>query len=231
MKALACGIVPVRYNTRKEGPFFVPGFCNASSEENRMDRQTRAIMTGTMVGMFVLATQAQAAEIFAGRRVASFNADWKFAKGAQAGAENPAFDDSAWQPVRLPHDWAIVRPLQSERTRLCRQAALEAATAGTANLHARPRRQRQTRLPRLRRRDGLPQDLHQRQARRPVGLRLHVLPRRRHRISLNSANPTSSRSGRHPQAGHPLVSRRRHLSQSDLDGLRRRCTSPTGARS
>jgi beta-galactosidase len=75
-----------------------------------MDGLTRAIMTGTVVGMFVLATRTQAAEVFAGRRVASFNADWKFAKGPQAGAEDPAFDDSAWQAVRLPHDWAIAGP-------------------------------------------------------------------------------------------------------------------------
>jgi beta-galactosidase len=60
--------------------------------------------------MLILVTQTQAAEILTGRRVTSFNADWKFVKGAQTGAERPDFDDSAWQAVRLPHDWAISGP-------------------------------------------------------------------------------------------------------------------------
>ena len=37
-------------------------------------------------------------------------AGWRFAKGEQQNAEAPAFDDSAWTPVRLPHDWAIAGP-------------------------------------------------------------------------------------------------------------------------
>lgn len=47
-------------------------------------------------------------------RVENFNRDWKFAKGAQAGAEAAAFEDATWQPVRLPHDWAISGPYQPQ---------------------------------------------------------------------------------------------------------------------
>lgn len=47
---------------------------------------------------------------FSPRRVINFNSDWKFAKGEQPGAEAGDFDDSAWQAVRLPHDWAITGP-------------------------------------------------------------------------------------------------------------------------
>jgi len=43
-------------------------------------------------------------------RTEDFNRHWRFAKGEQPGAESTAFDDSAWQPVRLPHDWAISGP-------------------------------------------------------------------------------------------------------------------------
>ncbi|MGD1029511.1 MAG: glycoside hydrolase family 2 TIM barrel-domain containing protein [Opitutaceae bacterium] len=32
---------------------------------------------------------------------------WKFMLGDPAGAEAPAFDDSSWQAVDLPHDWSI----------------------------------------------------------------------------------------------------------------------------
>jgi beta-galactosidase len=39
-----------------------------------------------------------------------FDADWRFATGDAAGAEQPAFADSSWQRVDLPHDWAIAGP-------------------------------------------------------------------------------------------------------------------------
>jgi beta-galactosidase len=43
----------------------------------------------------------------------SFNDGWRFFKGDAAGAENPSFDDSQWKDVRLPHDWAIAGPFDS----------------------------------------------------------------------------------------------------------------------
>jgi beta-galactosidase len=48
------------------------------------------------------------------RKVESFNRDWRFTKGDPAGAESPGFDDAAWQPVRLPHDWAIAGPFNPD---------------------------------------------------------------------------------------------------------------------
>ena len=44
------------------------------------------------------------------RRVEPFNRDWRFAKGAEQGAEAVEFDDTNWEHVRLPHDWAIAAP-------------------------------------------------------------------------------------------------------------------------
>ncbi len=44
------------------------------------------------------------------RTTIDFNKDWRFAKGEQAGAQAPGFDDAGWQTVRLPHDWAISGP-------------------------------------------------------------------------------------------------------------------------
>lgn len=35
---------------------------------------------------------------------------WKFFKGDAVGAEAPVFDDSAWESVSVPHDWAIKGP-------------------------------------------------------------------------------------------------------------------------
>ena len=47
-------------------------------------------------------------------RVDDFNRGWKFAKGPQDGADLASFDDSKWQPVRLPHDWAISGPYEPQ---------------------------------------------------------------------------------------------------------------------
>jgi beta-galactosidase len=48
-------------------------------------------------------------KIGAERRM-SFNDGWRFFKGEAAGAEAPAFDDSKWTGLTLPHDWAIGEP-------------------------------------------------------------------------------------------------------------------------
>lgn len=39
---------------------------------------------------------------------------WKFTKGAAEGAQDKTFDDSKWQDVTVPHDWAISGPFDKE---------------------------------------------------------------------------------------------------------------------
>jgi len=54
------------------------------------------------------------ATVSAQRTVTDFNRDWKFTKGEQPEAVSELnFDDSSWQPVRLPHDWAISGPFDA----------------------------------------------------------------------------------------------------------------------
>jgi beta-galactosidase len=36
--------------------------------------------------------------------------NWRFSRTDDAGAVSPGFDDSKWQPVTVPHDWAIYGP-------------------------------------------------------------------------------------------------------------------------
>ena len=36
-----------------------------------------------------------------------FDFGWRFHYGGAQGAENPAFDDSMWRKIDLPHDWSI----------------------------------------------------------------------------------------------------------------------------
>jgi len=40
----------------------------------------------------------------------SFNKCWKFTKGNPANANDVSFDDSSWESVKIPHDWAITGP-------------------------------------------------------------------------------------------------------------------------
>ncbi|MCH5374994.1 MAG: glycoside hydrolase family 2, partial [Planctomycetes bacterium] len=47
---------------------------------------------------------------YAQRETIGFNADWRFAAGEHEGAAAVDYDDSAWQEVRVPHDWAISGP-------------------------------------------------------------------------------------------------------------------------
>ncbi|WP_243739344.1 sugar-binding domain-containing protein [Flavicella sediminum] len=42
-----------------------------------------------------------------GNKNENFDFDWKFYAGEIANTENPAFNDSDWRTVNLPHDWSI----------------------------------------------------------------------------------------------------------------------------
>ena len=44
------------------------------------------------------------------REVVTLTSDWKFAKGHQENATRINFDDSGWQDITIPHDWAITEP-------------------------------------------------------------------------------------------------------------------------
>ena len=44
------------------------------------------------------------------RGIIPFDTDWRFLKSDASGAETPAFDDSQWRTVTVPHDWSIEGP-------------------------------------------------------------------------------------------------------------------------
>ncbi|MFO7974103.1 MAG: glycoside hydrolase family 2 TIM barrel-domain containing protein [Candidatus Hydrogenedentota bacterium] len=48
------------------------------------------------------------------REEIDFNADWRFIKEDVAGAHELRFDDHAWRPITLPHDWSIEGPFSEE---------------------------------------------------------------------------------------------------------------------
>ncbi len=43
-----------------------------------------------------------------------FDFDWRFSKGDFATAMMPAFDDSGWRTVNVPHDWSVEGPFGAE---------------------------------------------------------------------------------------------------------------------
>lgn len=51
-----------------------------------------------------------ALSLFAQRSEQSLEKGWKFTKGEVIGAEQPGFNDSRWETVTVPHDWAIFGP-------------------------------------------------------------------------------------------------------------------------
>ena len=55
--------------------------------------------------LFILVTAVQA--FTAGREVQTFKTGWKFSRTDDANAKNINYDDSKWQTVTVPHDWAI----------------------------------------------------------------------------------------------------------------------------
>jgi len=48
------------------------------------------------------------------RAIQQFTTGWRFLQADAAGAEKPAFDDSAWKSVTLPHDWSIAGPVKED---------------------------------------------------------------------------------------------------------------------
>ncbi|HVU25703.1 MAG TPA: glycoside hydrolase family 2 TIM barrel-domain containing protein [Opitutus sp.] len=62
----------------------------------------------TALSALALASSAAAGE--AARRHDTFDFGWRFHLGDVAGAEQPAFADSGWRTLDLPHDWSIEGP-------------------------------------------------------------------------------------------------------------------------
>jgi beta-galactosidase len=46
------------------------------------------------------------------RQIQQFTSNWRFLQSDAPDAQSPSFDDSAWKPVTLPHDWSIAGPIE-----------------------------------------------------------------------------------------------------------------------
>jgi beta-galactosidase len=67
----------------------------------------------------------------------SFDSDWRFLRADAPGAENPAFDDSQWRKLDLPHDWSI-EDLPPEESVVPESSTNEVHDAGTNSVRVGP---------------------------------------------------------------------------------------------
>lgn len=61
-----------------------------------------------------LAAALLAGSALAQRQEQLLDSDWRFSKSDPGAAMNPAFDDSGWQAVRVPHDWSQHEPFRAD---------------------------------------------------------------------------------------------------------------------
>jgi beta-galactosidase len=59
-----------------------------------------------LITLLPFALQAQKASE-GSRNIRNFDSDWRFVKADANGVEAPAFDDSKWRKLDVPHDWSI----------------------------------------------------------------------------------------------------------------------------
>ncbi len=70
----------------------------------------------TVVGCAEINSSIEQREIRNHRIIEDFNYNWKFYLGDTSGAFDPAFDDSGWRKLNVPHDWSIEEGYQQGQT-------------------------------------------------------------------------------------------------------------------
>ena len=73
-------------------------------KNNRLIFQVLIVILSVTLLFPILEIKAQSREIF------TLQKDWKFTKGNPKKASEIDFDDSSWQNITVPHDWAITGP-------------------------------------------------------------------------------------------------------------------------
>ena len=76
---------------------------------NKMFSYLAAIVCAAVISMSVCH-----AEVSSSRVETSLKDGWRFHRGEADGAFMPAYDDSGWDKVSVPHDWAITGPFSIE---------------------------------------------------------------------------------------------------------------------
>lgn len=73
------------------------------------NKQTARMKAGA-VRLFAICISCLSVNAFAQRSVQTLQTGWKFSKADLLAAETVSYDDSSWENVSVPHDWAIYGP-------------------------------------------------------------------------------------------------------------------------
>src|SRR5678816_2275089 len=68
----------------------------------------KSFIVAGAVGLWLAVVGPAVAELSSNTQ--SFDANWRFSKGDEKGAEQVGFDDSQWRKLDVPHDWSIEGP-------------------------------------------------------------------------------------------------------------------------
>ncbi|HEY4382670.1 MAG TPA: glycoside hydrolase family 2 TIM barrel-domain containing protein [Acidobacteriaceae bacterium] len=79
-----------------------------------MQRRLALLAALLALPSLLCAAPASAAPTQKPRVIQQFTTGWHFLQADAPGAEKPAFDDSAWGNVTLPHDWSIAGPFKQD---------------------------------------------------------------------------------------------------------------------
>lgn len=74
---------------------------------NTRARHLPLLAAGLALALAAVSVQAQ-------RQEQRLDTGWRFSKSDPGAAMNPAFDDSAWRTVRVPHDWSQDEPFRPD---------------------------------------------------------------------------------------------------------------------
>src|ERR1035437_7292815 len=74
--------------------------------QDRMKPSSNKLITLVLLALASLALTTQADEKPRSRDQ-SFDAGWRFLRAVAPGAQTPAFVDSCWRTLDVPHDWSI----------------------------------------------------------------------------------------------------------------------------
>ncbi len=110
---------------------FAYGSSNEAKKRQRMKRTWTALL---LITFACVTLQAQRSEYL-------LEKNWKFVKGEVKGAMAPEFNDSNWETVTVPHDWAIYGPFDRNfdlQTVAVKQNLEEKATVKTGRTGGLP---------------------------------------------------------------------------------------------
>lgn len=82
--------------------------------ENIVTKRLPSILLAGLIAFVSDTTVLQAQGTAGVRDVVTLRTGWRFALGEQPGAQEPGFDDSEFEGVQVPHDWAIGGPFIPE---------------------------------------------------------------------------------------------------------------------